>query len=666
MLEILRKFFRFCDERERSEFYRSIVLGVLAALFSALKIPAIGVMLQAILVEGVTAKTILLSLAVMLISVIGSSILKYRATALQTDGGYSTTANKRVQIAEHLRYLPMGYFNENSLGAITSVTTNTMDNLSGVSTRVVMLVTEGIFSTAVMTLAVFLFDWRVGLFIIAGLAVYYAVNHALQIRSEQTTRRKFAGDTAVVEQVLEFIKGIAEVKSYSLIGRYNRRLEDTIEENVNANTDMELKLLPLMLTQNVVAKLIDMGVVVLSLILYTGGRMELLNCVMLCICSFLLTEGLEQAGTQSSLLRVVDTCVDQAADILDLPAMDISGAELTPEHHDLHADHITFSYGEKQIIHGVTLDIPERTTTAIVGPSGGGKTTLCHLLSRFWDVDAGQVTLGGHDVREYDMDSLMRNFSFVFQNVYLFHDTIANNICFGQPDAPIEQVIAAAKKARCHDFIMKLPQGYDTVIGEAGGSLSVGDYIIPTNLSDAPAAENAYLYNLDGSQQAISVSIKSFAEGLSGKLQSGDIVSVIAPDYKQQGQTVVPAELQYVEVISVTASSGYDANTGEPAADEEDDKELPDTVTLLVSPEQAKVLAELEAEGTIHLSLVYRGDRENAGKFLAAQNDILLELYPPEPDPEEEPQKNPAETDPAADPGETTETEAPAGPEEVA
>ena len=472
VLEILRKFFRFCDERERSEFYRSTVLGVLAALFSALKIPAIGVMLQAILTDGVTAKTILLSLAVMLISVIGSSILKYRATALQTDSGYCTTANKRVQIAEHLRYLPMGYFNENSLGAITSVTTNTMDNLSGVSTRAVMLVTEGIFSTAVMTLAVFLFDWRVGLLIVAGLAVYYAVNHALQIKSEQTTRRKFTGDTAVVEQVLEFIKGIAEVKSYSLIGRYNRRLNDAIEENVDANIDMELKLMPLMLTQNVVAKLIDVGVVVLSLVLYTNGRMELLNCVMLCICSFLLTEGLEQAGTQSSLLRVVDTCVNQAADILNLPAMDISGAELTPELHDLHADQIAFSYGEKQIINGVTLDIPERTTTAIVGPSGGGKITLCRLLSRFWDVDAGQVTLGGHDVREYDMDSLMRIFSFVFQNVYLFHDTIANNIRFGQPDAPMEQVIAAAKKARCYDFIMKLPQSYETVIGEAGGSLS--------------------------------------------------------------------------------------------------------------------------------------------------------------------------------------------------
>ena len=490
MLEILKKFFHFCDERERREFYTSIVLGVAAALFSALKIPAIGVMLQAILGGGITAKTIGLSLGIMLLSVAGSSLLKYRATALQTDGGYRTTANKRVQIAEHLRYLPMGYFNENSLGAITSVTTNTMDNLSGVSTRVVMLVTEGLFSTAVMTLAVFLFDGRVGLLILAGLTVYYFVNRAMQARSEKTTSRKLAGDTAVVERVLEYIKGIAEVKSYSLAGKYNRALESAIDENVNSNIDMELKLLPLMLAQNAVAKLIDVGVVVLSIVLYTAGRMELFSCIMLSICSFLLTEGLEQAGTQSSLLRVVSTCVDQASAILTLPAMDISGAEIEPERCDLHAEDIRFSYEKKPVIRGITLDIPEKTTTAIVGPSGGGKTTLCHLLSRFWDVDGGQVTLGGHDVREYDMDSLMRNFSFVFQNVYLFHDTVANNIRFGAPDAPMELVIAAAKKARCHDFILKLPQGYDTVIGEAGGTLSGGERqrlsIARAMMKDAP------------------------------------------------------------------------------------------------------------------------------------------------------------------------------------
>ena len=490
MLEILKKFFRFCGPRERREFYVSIALGVAAALVSALRVPAIGVMLRAILTGGVTVKVILLSLGIMLASVVGSSLLKYRAAALQTDAGYRTTADKRVQIAEHLRYLPMGYFNENSLGAITSVTTNTMDNLSGVSTRVVMFVTEGLFSTLVMTLAVFLFDWRVGLFIVTGLAVYWLVNHALQRKSEKTTARKLAGDTAVIERVLEFIKGIAEVKSYSLTGKYNRKLEAAIDENAAANIDMELKLQPLMWAQNAAAKLMDVGVVVLSLLLYTSGRMELLNCVMMTVCSFLLTEGLEQAGTQSSLLRVVDTCVDQAAAVLSLPAMDLSGAELTPERHDLRAEDIRFSYGEKQIVNGITLDIPERTTTAIVGPSGGGKTTLCHLLSRFWDVDGGRVTLGGHDVREYDMDSLMRNFSFVFQNVYLFRDTVANNIRFGQPDAPMEAVVAAAKKARCHDFILRLPQGYETVIGEAGGSLSGGERqrlsIARAMMKDAP------------------------------------------------------------------------------------------------------------------------------------------------------------------------------------
>lgn len=490
MLEILKKFFDFCDEKDRRKFYISVFLGVAAALFAALKIPAVGVMMQAVISGNVTTKAIILSLGIMLVSVIGSSLLKYNATALQTEAGYSTSANKRVQIAEHLRYLPMGYFNENSLGTITSVTTNTMENLSGVATRVVMMVTEGIFSTAVMTLAVFVFDLRVGLLIVAGLVFYYLINKAMQAASEKTTAAKTAADIGIVEKILEYIKGIAEVKSYRLTVKYNRQLESAIDENVSANIQMELKLLPLMLAQNIAAKLTDVGVVLLSLILYTSGRMPLLSCVMMCICSFMITEGLEQAGTQSSLLRVVDTCVTKAKEILELPAMDISGEEYTPKRCDIHAENISFSYGKKKIIDGITLDIPEKTTTAVVGPSGGGKTTLCHLLSRFWDVDEGSVSLDGKDVRTYSMDSLMKNFSFVFQNVYLFHDTIANNIRFGQPDAPMQKVIEAAKKARCHDFIMKLENGYDTVIGEAGGSLSGGERqrlsIARAMMNDAP------------------------------------------------------------------------------------------------------------------------------------------------------------------------------------
>ena len=170
----------------------------------------------------------------------------------------------------------------------------------------------------------------------------------------------------------------------------------------------------------------------------------------------------------------------------------------------------------------------------------------------------------------------------------------------------------------------------ETVVGKyATADLSVGDYILNTKLSDTPAAENTYLYNLDGTKQAMSVTIKSFANGLSGKLESGDIVSVIAPDYKKQGSTVIPAELKYVEVISVTASSGYDANTGG-AKSEKDERELPSTVTLLVSPEQSKVLAELEADGKLHLSLVYRGTTANTAKFTEAQDKVIAALYPAE------------------------------------
>ena len=192
----------------------------------------------------------------------------------------------------------------------------------------------------------------------------------------------------------------------------------------------------------------------------------------------------------SALLRVVDVSVTRAQEILDTPQMDITGEMITPENRDLAAENVEFSYEKRKVIDGISAQIPEKTTTAIVGPSGGGKTTLVNLLARFWDVDSGTVTLGGRDVKDYDMDSLMENFSFVFQNVYLFHDTIANNIRFGQPDAPMEKVIEAAKKACCHEFIEALPDGYDTVIGEGGASLSGGEKqrisIARAMMKDAP------------------------------------------------------------------------------------------------------------------------------------------------------------------------------------
>jgi pilus assembly protein CpaB len=236
---------------------------------------------------------------------------------------------------------------------------------------------------------------------------------------------------------------------------------------------------------------------------------------------------------------------------------------------------------------------------------------------------------------------------------------------FNQSVSQKTQIVRVVKDIRAGDQITKdmvqavevggfnLPEAVlrqpQTVVGMyARADLSAGDYILPTKLTDVPAAENAYLYSLTGEKQAISVSIKNFAGGLSGKLISGDIVSVIAPDYRKMGSTVIPPELTYVEVIGVTASSGYDTDTGEQSGDE-DEKQLPATVTLLVSPEQAKILAELEADGKLHLSLVYRGSRENAAKFTELQDKVISALYPVPTDQTAEEETQPVTQEP--DPG---------------
>ena len=475
MFKILKSFFDFCKPEDRKRFYLSIVLSLFQAMFEAMKIPAIAVMVKALLDDNVTKNTCITCLCIMLVSIIGSGAFKAKATMLQTEGGYSTCANKRMQLAEHLRYLPMGYYNENSLGRIMSVTTNTMQNLENVATRVVMIVCSGLLTTAVITAMILFFDWRIGLILIAGLVVFFTINNRMMRVSADMAKQKLEKDSALVAKVIEYIQGIFEVRTFRLTGSRSRELNTAIDENEKANSAMELKLIPFMTMQSFWLKAMGTVVVLVSVLLHIGGSMDLLTTIIMIISSYLIYAQLDNAGNYSALLRTVDVSVRQANDILMTPQMDISGEDIKPEHFNIRTENISFAYEKRKIIDGISLDIPERTTTAIVGPSGGGKTTLTSLLSRFWDVDDGRVTLDGKDLREYSMDALMKNYSFVVQRVYLFADTIANNIRFGQPDAPMEKVIDAAKAACCHDFIMQLPDGYDTVIGEGGASLSGGE-----------------------------------------------------------------------------------------------------------------------------------------------------------------------------------------------
>ena len=393
----------------------------------------------------------------------------------QTTAGYRECADKRIEIAEHLRYLPMGYFNKNSLGEIISVATNTMENLGDIATKIVLITTQGLLNTAVFTVLVTVFDCRIGLIMLAGILIFTFINHLKQKKNSKIVEEKIKVDTALIEKVLEYVQGIAEIKAYHISGDKRKDLNKTLDDVAAKTTELEMAVNKFIPFQTITLKLTGVMIMLASIYFYLYSGMEIANTIVMIILSFHIFTELENAGAYSSLLRLVDISVTKAGNILNLEAMDISGKTIHPEKKDIELKQVDFSYEKKKILDGVSLVIPEKSTAAFVGPSGAGKTTVCKLMARFWDVNDGEVTLGGTNVKEYSMDSLMENFSFVFQNVFLFNDTIANNIRFGKPDASIEEVIEAAKKAQCHEFISKLSNGYDTVIGEKGSSLSGGE-----------------------------------------------------------------------------------------------------------------------------------------------------------------------------------------------
>ena len=475
MFKMLKKFFDFCSQKNRNKFYKSVVLGVFDALFAAMKIPAAFFAIKAIIENRIDDKSIMVVIGFMLVSTLGKMVINRFSMMLQTEGGYDTCASKRMEIGEHLRYLPMGFFNDSSLGHITSVTTNTMEQVGDIATRAVMMVLQGGITTIVVATFMFFFDVRIGLISLAGIGVFLLVNIFTNRSVARVAGEKIAADKEIVGVILEYIQGISEIRNYNIISQNKSKLSKSIERKRRADISAELAAIPAVGVQMIISKLAGVVIAGASIYFYLNGTMDLIYTITMLLCSFMVFESLDSAGIYTALLRVIGKGVDMANEILDTPQMDIDGENITPANRDISLENVSFAYENRKIIDNVSLDIKENTTTAIVGPSGGGKTTITSLIARFWDVNEGSVTLGGRNVKDYSFDSLMENFSFVFQRVYLFEDTIANNIRFGKSEAGIEEVIEAAKKAACHDFIMKLPNGYDTIVGEGGASLSGGE-----------------------------------------------------------------------------------------------------------------------------------------------------------------------------------------------
>ncbi len=469
MIKMLRVFFKFCSPKRKKQFYLAILLTVLMGLCEAAKLPAIWFMFKNIFEGTFDLMTVLYSFLIMLIPVCLSVVFRYASTMLQVDGGYSTAAEKRIEIAEHLRYVPMGYFNSNSLAYITSVTTNTMEQLADIATRVVMLVTTGLINTLIVVISLFFFDWRIALVALAGVIVFLLFNSWIKYLGKKFAPEKEKVDVEVISATLDYVLGISEIKSYNLYGKYSKRFNEANERGTKLYQNCELKMIPVQTIQTYITRLIGVCMTIVAILLFINGYNDLAV-----IASYIIYAGLDAMGTFSALSKIIERCVERGNEILSIETMNISGEKYQTKSSNIEFKNVSFSYDKKKIINDVSFSIKENTKVAFVGPSGSGKTTICHLMARFWDVQDGEVLLDGKNVKDYNINSLMENFTFVFQNVYLFNDTIINNLRIAKEDATEEEIKNALNLACCQ-FVYDLPEGINTIIGEGGSTLSGGE-----------------------------------------------------------------------------------------------------------------------------------------------------------------------------------------------
>ena len=466
---------------------------------------------------------------VVVITVILQILVHHASDRLQSGAGYLLFADKRMELGEHLKKLPMGYFTEGNIGKISSVlSTDMLFVEENVMQKIANIMTYA-FASIILIIFMFVLDWRLGaISLITTLLAIFVAQRMNRVSLVEADARQEQNEN-LTEAVLEFIEGIAVIKSYNLLGEKSKQLQENFKESRDKSISFEKTATPWISGLNIIYAFGIVGIFLYGVIAYINGALTLTYVMGMLLFVLEVFNPLKTLFMESANLTVMESCLDRLEEILDEKILPDTGTVKLPESADgnvVDYENVSFAYGDHEVLHNVTFSLKENTMTALVGPSGSGKSTIANSLARFWDVKSGSITVKGVDIRDLSIEELMGQISMVFQNVYLFQDTIYNNILMGRSEATEKEVYEAAKKARCYDFIMAMPEGFNTMIGEGGATLSGGEKqrisIARCILKDAP------IVILDEATASVDSDNESYIQEAIDELVRDKILLVIA------------------------------------------------------------------------------------------------------------------------------------------
>ncbi|WP_086429303.1 ABC transporter ATP-binding protein [Staphylococcus cornubiensis] len=475
----------------RSRMILGFVMSLINSIFIALPIFLAAQVFNRVLShKQIEMYEIMIVLGLMILLVLARFVTAYLKNTLQESIAYEMSTRERLNIGDKLKSVRLGYFEDHQTNELTTIVTTDLTFLENYAMKMIDIVVNGYILITVLILSLLIVSWEVALLALIGVMLSLLSIHLLEKKSHQNAPQHHHVQNELVEKVLEVVRGIQVIKSFSKENTSLQSFNRAVEESKRINSKIELQYIPFNLLHLLSLKVISIVIVLVACLLFSNQAIDLSTLIMISIFSFVIFESVENVNNAAHVLEIIDLTLNDIETIKKAPILDESGRELSIKHHDIEFDHVSFAYGNHRVINDVSFKVGAGTSTAIIGPSGSGKSTLCHLLLRFYDLDEGAIRIGGVDIRDMTLSTLMSHISAVFQKVYLFNDTIENNILYGKPGASKEEVIRAAKQACCHDFIMSLPDGYQTIVNEKGNNLSGGEKqrisIARAILKDAP------------------------------------------------------------------------------------------------------------------------------------------------------------------------------------